>query len=95
MPDHKLQVIAVRRAIDVLRRAEQQIPQWAGHCALDRGMEYGNDPRYTIGTTVETFPFPEGLTPNHSGGAITPAIRVPWRSRRRRGGSTQLRQATG
>ena len=24
----------------------------------------GNDPRYTIGTTFETFPFPEGLTPN-------------------------------
>lgn len=23
----------------------------------------GNDPRYTIGTTFETFPFPEGLTP--------------------------------
>ncbi len=24
----------------------------------------GNDPRYTITTTFETFPFPEGLTPN-------------------------------
>jgi type II restriction/modification system DNA methylase subunit YeeA len=24
----------------------------------------GNDPRYTISTTFETFPFPEGLTPN-------------------------------
>lgn len=24
----------------------------------------GNDPRYTPSTTFETFPFPEGLTPN-------------------------------
>ena len=24
----------------------------------------GNDPRYTISTTFETFPFPEGLTPD-------------------------------
>jgi type II restriction/modification system DNA methylase subunit YeeA len=24
----------------------------------------GNDPRYTLTTTFETFPFPEGLTPN-------------------------------
>jgi type II restriction/modification system DNA methylase subunit YeeA len=24
----------------------------------------GNDPRYTISTTFETFPFPEGLAPN-------------------------------
>jgi type II restriction/modification system DNA methylase subunit YeeA len=28
----------------------------------------GNDPRYTPSTTFETFPFPEGLTPN-----LTPA----------------------
>ncbi|OYW85339.1 MAG: hypothetical protein B7Z22_08770 [Hyphomonas sp. 32-62-5] len=26
----------------------------------------GNDPRYTPSTTFETFPFPEGLTPNIS-----------------------------
>jgi type II restriction/modification system DNA methylase subunit YeeA len=26
----------------------------------------GNDPRYTPSTTFETFPFPEGLTPNRS-----------------------------
>ena len=25
----------------------------------------GNDPRYTPSTTFETFPFPEGLTPEH------------------------------
>jgi type II restriction/modification system DNA methylase subunit YeeA len=24
----------------------------------------GNDPRYTPSTTFETFPFPQGLTPN-------------------------------
>jgi hypothetical protein len=28
----------------------------------------GNDPRYTIGTCFETFPFPEGLTPTDTAG---------------------------
>jgi type II restriction/modification system DNA methylase subunit YeeA len=29
----------------------------------------GNDPRYTPSTTFETFPFPEGLTPDISAGS--------------------------
>ena len=29
----------------------------------------GNDPRYTPSTTFETFPFPEGLTPDRPAGA--------------------------
>jgi len=34
--------------------------------ALRKGtwLGVGNDPRYTPSTTFETFPFPEGLTPN-------------------------------
>jgi type II restriction/modification system DNA methylase subunit YeeA len=31
----------------------------------------GNDPRYTPTTTFETFPFPEGLTPNVAPAAYT------------------------
>jgi type II restriction/modification system DNA methylase subunit YeeA len=34
-------------------------------CApLGCGIGVGNDPRYTPSTTFETFPFPEGLTPD-------------------------------
>jgi type II restriction/modification system DNA methylase subunit YeeA len=39
----------------------------------------GNDPRYTPTTTFETFPFPEGLTPNipaHAYAADPRAIRI-------------------
>src|SRR5205085_5360601 len=35
---------------------------WA--LALCTWLGVGNDPRYTPSTTFETFPFPEGLTPN-------------------------------
>jgi type II restriction/modification system DNA methylase subunit YeeA len=35
---------------------------WA--LALGTWLGVGNDPRYTPSTTFETFPFPEGLTPN-------------------------------
>ena len=31
---------------------------------LGTSLGVGNDPRYTPSTTFETFPFPEGLTPN-------------------------------
>jgi hypothetical protein len=31
---------------------------------LGHGLGVGNDPRYTPTTTFETFPFPEGLTPD-------------------------------
>jgi type II restriction/modification system DNA methylase subunit YeeA len=36
----------------------------------------GNDPRYTIGTTFETFPFPEGLTPNISAAEYADDLRA-------------------
>ena len=45
----------------------------------------GNDPRYTPTTTFETFPFPEGLTPNIPPRS-TPTIRAPSASPIRRGG---------
>lgn len=35
---------------------------WSLHMGTFLGV--GNDPRYTPSTTFETFPFPEGLTPN-------------------------------
>ena len=61
-PDHQL--IAVAREDDVtfgiLRSRFHEA--WS----LGRGtwLGVGNDPRYTPTTTFETFPFPEGLTPN-------------------------------
>ena len=36
----------------------------SGRCAWARWHGVGNDPRYTPSTTFETFPFPEGLTPD-------------------------------
>ena len=35
-----------------------------GSLRLGTWLGVGNDPRYTPTTTFETFPFPEGLTPN-------------------------------
>lgn len=61
LPDHKLQVIA--RADDtsfgILVSRFHHI--WSLAAGSWHGV--GNDPRYTISTTFETFPFPEGLTP--------------------------------
>ncbi|MGH7047272.1 MAG: class I SAM-dependent DNA methyltransferase [Stellaceae bacterium] len=61
-PDHKLQVIA-SDADPIFGILLSQIHKW---WSLRVGSWHGvgNDPRYTIGTTFETFPFPEGLTPN-------------------------------
>ena len=36
----------------------------------------GNDPRYTPSTTFETFPFPEGLTPNIPADAYADDVRA-------------------
>ena len=47
----------------------------------------GNDPRYTPSTTFETFPFPEGLTPDLS--ANTYAGTTRGRGHRRRGGGAR------
>ena len=50
----------------------------------------GNDPRYTPTTTFETFPFPEGLTPNIPGGGLR---RRPARPAHRRGRQKARRPA--
>ncbi len=62
MPDHKLQVIASDSdcVFGVLNSRFHN--GWSLRLGSWHGV--GNDPRYTIGTTFETFPFPEGLTPN-------------------------------
>jgi type II restriction/modification system DNA methylase subunit YeeA len=61
-PDHQL--IAITRDDDttfgILHSRFHEI--WALRLCTWLGV--GNDPRYTPSTTFETFPFPEGLTPN-------------------------------
>ena len=62
IPDHKLQVIATDYdyAFGVLNSRFHK--SWSLRLGSWHGV--GNDPRYTITTTFETFPFPEGLTPD-------------------------------
>jgi len=62
LPDHKLQIIA--REDDASFGILQCLfhKSWADRLGSWHGV--GNDSRYTIGTTFETFPFPEGLTPD-------------------------------
>ena len=62
MPDHKLQVIASDDDCVFGALNSRFHNAWSLHLGSWHGV--GNDPRYTIGTTFETFPFPEGLTPN-------------------------------
>jgi type II restriction/modification system DNA methylase subunit YeeA len=65
VPDHKLQVI-VR---DDYATLGILLSKW--HLAWSLGVGswhgVGNDPRYTISSSFETFPFPESLTPNVPG----------------------------
>ncbi|WP_366915070.1 hypothetical protein [Antarcticimicrobium sp.] len=49
--------------------------------ALGSGSSLEDRPRYTSSSTFETFPFPEGLTPDPPP-PITPVIPAPRRSRR-------------
>jgi type II restriction/modification system DNA methylase subunit YeeA len=62
VPDHQL--IAMTRDDDttfgILHSRFHEL--WALRLCTWLGV--GNDPRYTPSTTFETFPFPEGLTPN-------------------------------
>lgn len=61
-PDHQL--IAIARddetSLGILHSRFHEL--WALRMGTFLGV--GNDPRYTPSTTFETFPFPEGLTPN-------------------------------
>lgn len=62
LPDHKLQVVA--RDDDTFFGFLVNRFHHAWSLATGSWHGVGNDPRYTITTTFETFPFPEGLTPN-------------------------------
>lgn len=61
-PDHQL--IAIARDDDVAFGILQSNIHEAWSLRLCTWLGVGNDPRYTPSTTFETFPFPEGLTPN-------------------------------
>jgi hypothetical protein len=62
LPDHKLQVIA--RDDDTSFGLLVSRIHYVWSLGLGSWHGVGNDPRYTISTTFETFPFPEGLTPD-------------------------------
>lgn len=62
VPDHKLQVIA--RDDDTSFGVAQSTFHTIWSLASGSWHGVGNDPRYTPSTTFETFPFPEGLTPD-------------------------------
>ncbi|HLY46360.1 MAG TPA: class I SAM-dependent DNA methyltransferase [Stellaceae bacterium] len=62
VPDHKLQVISSEGDFAFGMLVSRIHKSWSLGVGSWHGV--GNDPRYTIGTTFETFPFPEGLTPN-------------------------------
>src|SRR5206468_9429552 len=62
LPDHQL--IAITRDDDVTFGILHSRFHEAWSLRLGTWLGVGNDPRYTPTTTFETFPFPEGLTPN-------------------------------
>jgi type II restriction/modification system DNA methylase subunit YeeA len=62
LPDCKLMVIA--RDDDTTMGVLQSSFHEAWSIAAGSWHGVGNDPRYTPSTTFETFPFPDGLTPN-------------------------------
>ena len=62
LPDHQL--IAIARDDDTTFGILQSRFHEAWSLRLGTWLGVGNDPRYTPTTTFETFPFPEGLTPN-------------------------------
>jgi type II restriction/modification system DNA methylase subunit YeeA len=61
-PDHQLIVITRDDDITFGFLHSRFHEGWA--LALCTWLGVGNDPRYTPSTTFETFPFPEGLTPD-------------------------------
>lgn len=64
VPDHKLQVIARQDETTFGILASKWHLMWSLRVGSWHGV--GNDPRYTISSSFETFPFPAGLTPNIS-----------------------------
>ncbi|WP_316975813.1 class I SAM-dependent DNA methyltransferase [Shumkonia mesophila] len=62
VPDHKLQVIVRSDDVCFGILCSRFHNAWA--LAVGSWHGVGNDPRYTITTCFDTFPFPEGMTPN-------------------------------
>lgn len=62
LPDHQL--IAITRHDDVTFGILHSRFHETWALRLGTWLGVGNDPRYTPTTTFETFPFPDGLTPN-------------------------------
>ena len=82
-PDHAL--IAIARDDDTTFGILHSRFHEAWSLRLGTWLGVGNDPRYTPTTTFQTFPFPEGLTPDVPP-AIARTIRAPWPSPRPPGG---------
>ncbi len=61
-PDHQL--IMVTRSNDTMLGVLHSRSHELWSLRMGTWLGVGNDPRYTPSTTFETFPFPEGLTPN-------------------------------
>ena len=61
-PDHQL--VAIARDDDTIFGIFHSRFHESWSLRLGTWLGVGNDPRYTPTTTFETFPFPEGLTPN-------------------------------
>ena len=62
LPDHQL--IAIARDDDTTFGVLHSRFHETWSLRLCTWLGVGNDPRYTPTTTFETFPFPQGLTPN-------------------------------
>jgi hypothetical protein len=62
VPDTRLVVVARNDAVTFGILCSRFHESWTLNLCQYHGV--GNDPVYTQGTTFETFPFPEGLTPN-------------------------------
>ena len=73
-PDHQLIVIA--REDDVTFGILHSRFHEAWSLRLGTRLGQGNDPRYTPTTTFETFPFPDGLSPNLPPVAQAPGSRA-------------------
>lgn len=56
--------VVIARDDDVMFGIFHSRPHGRWSIRMGAWLGVGNDPRYTPSTTLETFPFPEGLTPN-------------------------------
>jgi type II restriction/modification system DNA methylase subunit YeeA len=80
VPDHKLQVIASDNDAIFGILVSRLHKAWSLRLGSWHGV--GNDPRYTIGTTFETFPFPENVPLTINGGSNPAATKIAAAARR-------------